>query len=207
MKELDVRDLACPGPVLKLRELLESGERRVRFHVADDLCRSNVTRFAASRGAAIEVEEGGDGTFFISITAGDTADAHAPGELAHDIPEEAAASARGGRPQVVQITGSTMGSGNDELGALLLRSFLKTQAELDRAPDTVVFYNNGVKLCCDGSPLLDDLRALEQAGVEIIACGTCLNYFELGDKLAVGRSTDMLEIAGRLATAGSIVRP
>ena len=69
------------------------------------------------------------------------------------------------------------------------------------------FFNSGVKLCCEGSPLLDDLRALEAAGVEVIACGTCLNFFELVDRLAVGRVTDMLEIAGRLAGAGSIVRP
>jgi selenium metabolism protein YedF len=196
--------------VLKLRELLEAGEREVRFHVADELCRSNVTRFASSRGAEVEVEEGGDGTFFIAIVAPEGA-AHArSGEqqlLACDLPEEPAAAAGARRPQVVQVTGAAMGRGDDELGALLLRSFLKTQAQLDRSPDAVLFYNDGVKLCCEGSPLLDDLRELERAGVEIIACGTCLNFFELGEQLRVGRVTDMLEIAGRLAGAGSIVRP
>jgi len=210
MKELDVRALACPGPVLKLRELLEAGEREIRFHVADELCRSNVTRFATSRGAAIEVEDGGDGSFFISITAGDVSGAATPGEptpLAGDRADVRPVGSESRRPQVVQVTGSTMGAGDDELGALLLRSFLKTQAQLDHQPDAVVFYNNGVKLCCEGSQLLDDLRSLERAGVEIIACGTCLNFFGLADQLAVGRVTDMLEIASRLATAGSIVRP
>ncbi|MDH3816560.1 MAG: sulfurtransferase-like selenium metabolism protein YedF, partial [Acidobacteriota bacterium] len=110
-------------------------------------------------------------------------------------------------PRVVQITAGTMGSGDDELGALLLRSFLKTQAELEQKPDAILFYNDGVKLCCEGSYLLDDLRELEATGVEIIACGTCLNFFELSEQLRVGRVTDMLEIAGRLAEAGSIVRP
>jgi selenium metabolism protein YedF len=100
-----------------------------------------------------------------------------------------------------------MGTGDDELGGILLRSFVKTQAQLERTADAIIFYNAGVTLCCDGSLLLDDLRSLEQAGVEIIACGTCLNYFELADQLAVGRVTDMLEIASRLAAAGSIVRP
>ena len=100
-----------------------------------------------------------------------------------------------------------MGSGDDELGALLMRSFVKTQAELDAIPDAIIFYNAGVKLCCEGSLLLDDIRALEASGIEIIACGTCLNFFELGDQLAVGRVTDMLEIAGRLATAGRVVSP
>ena len=210
MKFLDVRHLACPGPVLKLRELLEAGEREVRFHVSDELCRSNVTRFARSRGAEVDVQDGGDGTFFVSVSVTEGSAQPGPGDadlLTCDLPEEAVPATGPRRPQIVQVTASTMGAGDDELGALLLRSFLKTQSQLDRAPDAVIFYNSGVRLCCEGSPLLDDLRELEGAGVEIIACGTCLNFFELGEKLAVGRVTDMLEIASRLAGAGSIVRP
>jgi len=206
MKTIDVRDLACPGPVLKLRELLDMGEREIAMHVADELCRSNVTRFAASRNAEVEIEDPGDGSFVVTVTAGEKAARAQPGEeslLARNVLEAAAAAA----PRVVQITAGTMGSGDDELGALLLRSFLKTQVELDRRPDTIIFYNDGVKLCCNGSYLLDDLRGLEEAGVEIIACGTCLNFFELVDQLRVGRVADMLEIAGLLANAGSVVRP
>ena len=210
VKEIDVRTLACPGPVLRLRELLDAGERQLRFHVADQLSRTNVTRFAASRGAEVVVDEPGDGSFVLTITASSGAGRAQAGEealLSCDLPAEPATATGARRPQVIQVSGATMGSGDDELGALLLRSFLKTQAQLDRRPDTIVFYNRGVFLCCEGSSLLDDLRALEEAGVELIACGTCLNYFELGDRLAVGRVTDMLEIAGRLAAAGSIVRP
>ncbi len=202
MKKIDVRDLACPGPVLKLRDLFAEGEREIAMHVADELCRSNVTRFATSRNAEVEVEEPGDGTFVVTITAGMDAAEPRSGEEALLTAE---APARG--PRVVQITAATMGSGDDELGALLLRSFLKTQAELERKPDAILFYNDGVKLCCEGSTLLDDLRELEAAGIEIIACGTCLNFFELADQLRVGRVTDMLEIASLLADAGSIVRP
>jgi selenium metabolism protein YedF len=202
MKKIDVRDLACPGPVLKLREMLDDGERAIEMHVADELCRSNVTRFASTRKAEVEVEEPGDGSFVVTITAGDESDSVHPGEEAYLVDE-----VRKAGPRVVQITSGTMGSGDDELGALLMRSFLKTQAELERKPDAILFYNEGVKLCCEGSNLLDDLRGLEEAGVEIIACGTCLNYFEIGDKLRIGRVTDMLEIAERLADAGSVVRP
>ncbi len=206
MKTIDVRDLACPGPVLTLRDLLDAGEREIAVHVADELSRSNVSRFAASRGAVVEVADGGDGSYVVRVTAGMDAPGARPGEealLDCDLPETAAV--RG--PQVVQVTACTMGSGDDDLGALLLRSFLKTQSQLDRKPDAIIFYNDGVKLCCEGSLLLDDLRALESAGIEIIACGTCLNFFELADQLRIGRVTDMLEIASRLADAGSIVRP
>jgi selenium metabolism protein YedF len=204
MKTIDVRDLACPGPVLKLRELLDEGEREISMHVADELCRSNVTRFAASRDAEAVVEDPGDGTFVVTIKAGEDSTGTRPGEETLMVSEVSATQAG---PRVVQITARTMGSGDDELGALLLRSFLKTQAELESKPDAILFYNGGVKLCCEGSYLLDDLRGLEAAGVEIIACGTCLNFFELGDQLRVGRVTDMLEIAGLLADAGSVVRP
>ena len=204
MKEIDVRDLACPGPVLKLRDLFEAGEREIAMHVADELCRSNVTRFAASRNAQVDVEDPGDGTFVVRINATEDSTSSRAGEEAF-MASEAPVTEAG--PRVVQITAGTMGSGDDELGALLLRSFLKTQAELERKPDAILFYNDGVKLCCEGSYLVDDLRGLEAAGVEIIACGTCLNFFELADQLRVGRVTDMLEIAGRLADAGSIVRP
>jgi selenium metabolism protein YedF len=205
MKTIDIRDLACPGPVLKLRDLLETGEREIAMHVADELCRSNVTRFAASRGAEVEVEDPGDGSFIVTITAADDAAGARAGEEALLVGEVPAIGPAG--PRVVQVTAGTMGSGDDELGALLLRSFLKTQAQLDRKPEAILFYNDAVKLCCEGSLLLEDLRSLEASGIEIITCGTCLNFFELGDQLRVGRVTDMLEIASRLADAGSIVRP
>ena len=108
---------------------------------------------------------------------------------------------------MVQVTGTTMGFGDEELGRLLLRSFLKTLGQLEEKPDAILFYNEGVKLCCEGSELLDTLRELEAAGIEIIACGTCLNWFELAPRLAVGRGTDMLEIAERLTGAARLVRP
>ena len=204
MKTIDVRDLACPGPVLKLRELLDEGEREITMHVADELCRSNVTRFAGSRNARSRsripaTEHSWSGSSPATNPPKPGGRRGVDGERGPGRPQ--------GQTAVVQITATTMGSGDDELGALLLRSFLKTQAELERKPDAILFYNDGVKLCCEGSYLLDDLRGLEAAGVEIIACGTCLNFFELGEQLRVGRVTDMLEIAGRLADAGSIVRP
>jgi TusA-related sulfurtransferase len=160
VKEVDVRNLACPGPVLRLRELLDAGERQLRLHVGDLLSRTNVARFAASRGAGVIIDEPGDGSFVLTITAPGAVQSRAGEEelLACDLPVEEAPATGARRPQVVQVSGATMGSGDDDLGALLLRSFLKTQAQLERRPDTIVFYNRGVVLCCEGSPL-DDLRS------------------------------------------------
>ena len=202
MDKIDVRQLACPGPVLKLRELLDAGETTVTLHVADELARSNVSRFAASRHADVRVESPAEGGFLLTVTAAGDSPGPEPGGQA---PIECQVPAGG--PLVVQVTATTMGSGDDELGELLLRSFIKTQAQLESPPAAIIFYNSGVSLCCEGSQLLDDLRELEASGIEIIACGTCLNFFGLADHLQVGRVTDMLEIATQLANAGRVVRP
>ncbi len=203
MKEVDVRHLACPGPVLTLRDLLDRSETEIVLYVADQLARSNVTRFAAARGANAEAEPVDGGGFKVTVTAGDDSSQTRSGEeelLVCDLPPAS-------RPTVVQVTAATMGTGDDDLGELLLRSFIKTQMQLDTKPDVLLFYNAGVRLCCRGSLLIDDLRSLEGEGVEIIACGTCLNYFGLASELEVGRVTDMLEIASILSGAGRLIRP
>ncbi|MDQ7007739.1 MAG: sulfurtransferase-like selenium metabolism protein YedF [Acidobacteriota bacterium] len=199
MKDLDLRGLACPGPVLELRRWLDEGERRLRLKVADELARSNITRFAASRGAEVEERPLEEGGFLLEIRVADDA---------RPEPEpEAEISCVPGGPLVLQVGSDRMGQGDPELGALLLRSLIKTQLQLERPPETALFYNAGVKLCCEGSPLLEDILALERAGTEVIACGTCLNFYSLAEKLRVGRVTDMLEIATVLAGAGATVRP
>ena len=203
MKELDVRQLACPGPVLALRDLLAQGETQVRLYVADDLARSNVSRFAQTRGAQVESSPQPEGGFTLEIIAGNESATVRQGEeslLVCDVPQAAG-------PTVIQVTSKVMGHGDDDLGELLLRSFLKTQSQLETKPSAILFYNDGVKLCCQGSILIDDLRGLEADNIEIIACGTCLNFFELADRLEVGRVTDMLEIASILAQAGCLIHP
>lgn len=212
MNELDFRHLPCPGPVIEVRRLLDAGERHIRVLVADELSRSNVTRFATSRRAEVRAEPSPSGGFVMEITASEASSTPPPGGdqgLECPLPGDENAAAGTGGPLVVQVSSDRMGRGDGELGALLLRSFLKTQAQLEpqHRPDAIIFYNAGVRLCCEGSDLLEDLRRLEAEGIEIIACGTCLNYFGLASKLVVGRGSDMLEIASRLAGAGRIVRP
>ncbi|MBN1336243.1 MAG: sulfurtransferase-like selenium metabolism protein YedF [Deltaproteobacteria bacterium] len=204
---IDVRALPCPGPVMELRKRLDGGACEVVLHVADDLARSNVTRFATSRGAQVRVEIPPAGGLLVFVTvpgAVDASVASAEGdpETVCDVPVPSP-----GGPRIVQIAGPTMGFGDDDLGGLLLRGFLKTVGKVEPRPDIVVCYNGGAQLCCEGSPVLDDLRELEAAGVTILACGTCLNFFGLASKLAVGRVTDMLEITTTLGQAGHVVRP
>ena len=100
-----------------------------------------------------------------------------------------------------------MGHGNDELGAILMKSFIHTAIDLEHGPDVMILYNTGVKLATPDSGVVDDLKALEAKGVKILVCGTCVNFFELGGKIAAGIVSNMYDIAGALSTAGRIVKP
>jgi selenium metabolism protein YedF len=108
-------------------------------------------------------------------------------------------------PLVLVVSADRMGRGVAELGKVLIRSFFHALGEVQPLPQTLIFFNTGVELACEGSPVLDDLRALETEGIEMLVCGTCLNYLELTDKLVVGQVSNMYDIAETMLRAGSVV--
>ena len=108
------------------------------------------------------------------------------------------------RPTVV-ISSDTMGAGPEELGRILLKSFIHSLTELDASPQAVIFLNSGATLTCEGAGTLDDLRLLEQKGTAVFTCGTCANYFGVQDKTAVGVITNMYDIAQRMAGAERLI--
>ena len=100
-----------------------------------------------------------------------------------------------------------MGEGSEELGAVLIKSFVFALTQLDDLPSTIIFYNSGVNLSCEGSPVLEDLKNLAAQGVEIISCGTCLNFYGLKEKLAVGEVSNMYDIVERQRAADLVIKP
>ena len=100
-----------------------------------------------------------------------------------------------------------MGEGNDELGKVLIKGFIYALTQLERLPKTVIFYNGGATVPVEGSASLEDLKNLEAQGVEIITCGTCLDYYNLKEKLAVGSVTNMYTIVEKMSNASCIIRP
>jgi len=108
---------------------------------------------------------------------------------------------------VVAISAAVMGDGSEELGKTLLKAFVFALTQQDKLPKTILFYNGGAALTCEGSAMLEDLKALEAQGVEILTCGTCLNFYGLTEKLAVGSVTNMYTIAEKLTQAGNVVKP
>ena len=108
---------------------------------------------------------------------------------------------------VVAIAADTMGEGAEELGKTLLKAGVFSLTQQEKLPRTILFYNGGAHLTCEGSPMLEDLKVLEAEGVEILTCGTCLNYYGLTDKLAVGSVTNMYDIVETMTSAGKVIRP
>ena len=110
-------------------------------------------------------------------------------------------------PLVIVIPENKMGRGNDELGAVLIKAFMHAVAGQAQKPAVIIFYNTGVKLTVQGSDVLEDLKQLESEGVQILVCGTCLNYFEIKDKLAVGIVSNMYDIVESMSSAGRLLTP
>lgn len=166
--------------------------------------RENVAGVARSLGYEVGAEERADG-IYLHIARGTPGAAGAgPAAMAAGAPAVGRAVTAAG-PTVVLVGGDTIGRDSEELGGILMRSFLHTLGEVSPCPEVLIFVNSGVCLVVEGSPVLDDLRLLAERGVQLLACGTCLGYFELREKVAVGTISNMYTIAETLLGAGKVV--
>lgn len=194
MKQIDCRNWLCPKPVIEVRKiLLAAPHEALRVLVEDQVARQNLLRLASSLGWSAQ-----DGSHDGTATLDFVPQAAAPA---------VAASAGGGGTSVVLVAAATMGSGNDELGRVLLRNFLLTLAELEIPPAAIYFVNDGVKLVVQGDDNVEVLQKLADLGIDLAACGLCLDFFGLKEKVAVGRITNMLDIVQGMNGAASVLRP
>jgi selenium metabolism protein YedF len=108
---------------------------------------------------------------------------------------------------VLLVSSEGMGRGDDELGATLMAAFLDTLSHFQGEISHGLFVNAGAKLTVEGSPVLEQLRQLEELDVEMLTCGTCLNFFGIKDQLAVGTVSNMVAIVEALTKAERIIRP
>jgi selenium metabolism protein YedF len=200
---LDERGKACPLPVVETRrELLGDATAGVRVIVDNRAAVENVSRLAQSMGRTVRVEEK-SGTEFHLVIAAAVARSGAQSGPAGAMPS----APPGGCGNVVLIGSTELGTGDAELGRTLMRMFVFTLKEVEPPPSAILFVNSGVRLTTEGSPLLDDIRELADRGVEVLSCGTCLDYYGLKEKLQVGKVTNMFQIVTLLSTADRLVRP
>ncbi|MCI2057975.1 MAG: sulfurtransferase-like selenium metabolism protein YedF [Oscillibacter sp.] len=192
----------CPVPVVKathaLRDMKEPGVLEVR--VDNEIAVQNLNRLAGGYKLPIHSEKVSDGEFVVTMEVKEPVQVVVAEDETLCTPD-----ARGSF--VVAVDTDAMGRGDDKLGRTLLKGFLYAVSQLPQLPKTILFYNGGAHLTVKGSESLDDLKSMEAQGVEILTCGTCLNFYGLTDELAVGGVTNMYSIVEKLAGASKIIKP
>lgn len=199
MITVDAMGQACPMPVILTKKAMANVESNAQLEVLVDneIAMQNVSKMAASQGGQVEVETISDKEYKVLITVGE-------GE---ETMQEEVATITVEDNMVMVFSSDLMGSGNDALGKVLMKGYIFAVTQLEKLPKTMLFYNGGATLTAEGSDSIEDLKHLAEEGVEILTCGTCLNYYELSDKLLVGDVTNMYTIVEKMTGASKIVRP
>ena len=198
----------CPIPVIKTQNAIKALTKaeEVEVLVDNEVAVQNLTKLAGSLGCEVKSEKKAEKEYRVVITVTEDklqgqAD-EKKGETA-----EAACVPDARDNTVIVISSDRMGEGEEELGKVLIKGYIYALTQLETLPKTILFYNKGAYLTCEGSASLEDLKSLEAQGVEIFTCGTCLNYYGLSEKLQVGSITNMYVIADTMAKAGKVVKP
>ena len=196
MKSIDCRGLACPAPVLTAKEAIEKeGLYELTLLVDNEAAKQNVSRFLKTQNFEVSVREEGEDFRVTGSRKGPSG----PELPVVESPETEK------KKILVMLTGDRMGRGDDELGATLMVNFIRTLKEMGDELWRLVLVNGGVKLTIAGSEVLQVLKELEESGVYILVCGTCLTYFNLLDQKQVGETTNMLDIVTAMQLADTVI--
>ncbi|MFH0959721.1 MAG: sulfurtransferase-like selenium metabolism protein YedF [Pseudomonadota bacterium] len=203
---LDARGLLCPEPVIQTKKIFDEGKlTHFTVIVDNEAAKENVCRFARNRGATVESVQTEANCFTITIVwENPNANYVEKEEL---IPCPLPGSANILSKNVVYIGSNTMGRGDEGLGAQLMRGFLRTIIDSAPLPWRLIFINSGVKLTSVDIEAVEALHVLEDKGVEILSCGTCLEKFGLVNQIQAGRITNMFEVVETLNTSAKVIAP
>lgn len=207
--KLDERGKQCPKPVIDTKKALEAcnpGET-VEVLVDNEIAVQNLSKMAASKGLSAVSEKISNNEFSVKIPVGQGVTPASGGADASGEEPVACQPDSRKKGMAVVLSSNLMGHGDPELGKALMKGFVYALTQQDALPETILLYNSGAYLSCEGSDNLEDLKSLESQGVEILTCGTCLNFYGLSEKLQVGSVTNMYEIVERMTAARLLVRP
>ena len=226
MIQLDKRGCPCPIPVVEAKKALESAEAGTWVEVLVDnaIAVQNLRKLASHKGLKAEDEKRSQQEYAVRIQAAGkalssegSAENLAAGKRAgdEDLPElescqvtaepadEKSTIEKG---TILAVGSDQMGQGDEKLGHMLMKSFIYAVTKQDFLPETILFFNGGARISCEGSESLEYLRELENAGCQILTCGTCLDFYGLKEKLAVGQVTNMYEIVEQMMGAKKTIR-
>lgn len=199
-KEIDARGMNCPLPVIQTKKALEDIDEGIVTTIVDnEIAKENVSKLAKSMGLKVDIKQNSQGNYYIYILKEEQT------ETADSEASNLQCGTDNKKDFIILITKDKLGEGSDELGAVLMSGYLYALTEASSYPSSIIFLNGGVKLTEEDSRVLEAIRILESGGIEILSCGTCLDYFELEDKLAVGSASNMFTIAEKLNDAGNTI--
>ena len=201
-KIIDCKGMACPLPVVNAKKAAEAMNRGdvLTVLVDNEIAVQNLSRFAEHKGFGVSADKRGEKEYAVIMSIS--------GEVVESKEEEVACvmdSRRKG--MLVVLSGNVMGTGDAKLGTSLMKAFVFALTKQDQLPDTILCYNTGAYLTCEDADTLEDLKLLESEGVTILTCGTCLDFYGLKEKLAVGGVTNMYDIVERMESAAQIIKP
>ena len=206
-KTIDCKGMNCPLPVVNAKKAAEelNASDVLTVLVDNEIAVQNLLRFASGKGFDASSQKKGEKEFAVTmaIAAGQSAPVEAEAE------EEEIVCALDSRKKgmLVVLSANVMGGGDEKLGKSLMKAFVFALTKQDQLPDTILCYNTGAYLTCEGADTLEDLKLLESEGVTILTCGTCLDFYGLKEKLAVGGVTNMYDIVERMEHAAQIIKP
>lgn len=191
MIKVDAIGQVCPVPIIMTKNALKDIEEgQVEVSVDNKVSLENLEKMSREMGYDYSVEESGE-VFKIVIN-----------KMRESIEIRESED-----NSIVVIDSLHMGKGDSELGRILMKGFIYTLSEMEEIPKTILFYNEGVKLVVEGSEVLQDLQVLEERGVEILSCGTCLNFYGITEQLKVGSITNMYTIIERQMKGTRVIKP
>jgi selenium metabolism protein YedF len=204
MRIVDTKGQLCPAPIIAAKRALKDTVAGESFVILTDNNTSytNLTRFFRDNNAIFNAEEA-DGVWKLTVTKSSTVmpKTNPDDYCAPSIPHFEKAD------YAVVISSDRMGEGDEQLGRLLITNFIKALKDISRLPQTIIFYNSGVKLAIAGSNVAEHLLDLEKMGVEIVLCATCVEHYKLTDQVAAGSLSNMFTIAEIMSNTGKIIKP
>ena len=202
-KLIDCTGMACPLPVINAKKAAEAlnADDVLTVLVDNEIAVQNLTRFAEHKGFGVSAQKKGDKEFAVIMNIS--------GVVAEEVKNEEIACVMDSRRKgmLVVLSANVMGTGDAKLGTSLMKAFVFALTKQDQLPDTILCYNTGAYLTCEGADTLEDLKLLESEGVTILTCGTCLDFYGLKETLAVGSVTNMYDIVERMENAAQIIKP
>ncbi|MFD3155366.1 sulfurtransferase-like selenium metabolism protein YedF [Haloimpatiens sp. FM7330] len=194
-KIIDCKGLNCPLPVVNTKKHFDSIESGDAVTIVDnEVAKNNVMKFAQKNGYETKYEEK-DGLFYVTIVKGKVLE---DCNLQFDAKEN--------EKFTIAITNDKFGHGDDKLGIILMKSYLFALSESDIIPTDLIFINGGVKLTVEGTEVIENLQKLQEKGVKIQVCGTCLDFYKIKEKLLIGEVSNMYSIVETMNESDRVIK-